>query len=106
MERRRTSARLAIAATVVKLIVMPAVCMPLVVWAERAGALSHDPVLLLVIHLQSGVPSSQTAIAVLVAAGRPVLAQQLSKIYIPQYLLSALTLSAVIVIAIKLIGAG
>jgi hypothetical protein len=84
---------------------MPAVSIPLLTWAVRLGALSNDPVLLLTAHLQSAVPSSQTAVAVLVAAGQPALAQQLSKLYLPQYLASALTMSVVIVVAIEVIEA-
>ena len=99
-----SSARRMIAASVlVKLLVLPAVSIPLVSLAARDGLLPDEPAALMVLHVQSAVPSAQTAIAVLVAAGQTALAQQLSQLYVLQYVLSTLTLAAVIVIAVEVI---
>ncbi|EOD17023.1 hypothetical protein EMIHUDRAFT_244548 [Emiliania huxleyi CCMP1516] len=91
------------ASVLVKLLVLPAVSIPLVSLAARDGLLPDEPAALMVLHVQSAVPSAQTAIAVLVAAGQTALAQQLSQLYVLQYVLSTLTLAAVIVIAVELV---
>ncbi|EOD32190.1 hypothetical protein EMIHUDRAFT_202822 [Emiliania huxleyi CCMP1516] len=91
------------ASVLVKLLVLPAVSIPLVSLAARDGLLPDEPAALMVLYVQSAVPSAQTAIAVLVAAGQTALAQQLSQLYVLQYVLSTLTLAAVIVIAVEVI---
>ena len=58
------------------------------------------------LHIQSAVPSSQTAVTRLAATGHADLAALLTRLYVPQYLLSIATLPCVIVIAIRLIGEG
>ena len=78
--------------------------MPLVTLASRRfPQFPDDPAVLMILHIQAGTPSAQTALAVLVAAGQVRLAQQLSQLYVWQYLASALTLATVIVVAVEVI---
>jgi len=58
-----------------------------------------------VLMVQSGVPSAQTSISLLAAAGQYKLAQELSLVYLPQYLCSILSLAVVIVFAVAYIPA-
>ena len=62
--------RLTAAAIVLRLIVLPAVAMPLQWLATRGGVLPNDPVLQIVMYMQAGVPAAQTTVAML-AAGTP-----------------------------------
>lgn len=94
------------AAAALKLVAVPAVCVPLTALATSAGALPDEPLLLVLLHVMSSVPSSQTAISLLLAIGQPRLAGQLSEVYVPMYLFSVFTMGAVIVIAVEIIGPG
>ena len=89
-------------AIIVKLILMPAVAIPLVLWAARANLLpAHEPMLLMIIMVQSGVPSSQTALALMVAAGLQKESSELSVVYLPMYACSVLTMAVVILAAVQ-----
>ena len=95
------------AACVVRLVLLPAIAIPLTAVAASAGLLPARPMLLIVSHMQSAVPSSQTFVAMLHERGESELAARVSKIYLPQYAMSVLTVAAVIVLAIQIIeGAG
>ena len=73
--------------------------------AARAGLLAaDDSMLLMILMVQSGVPSAQTALTLLVAAGMQKEAGEMSTIYLPMYIFSVLTLAVVIVAAVTLIG--
>ena len=96
--------RLTAAAIVLRLIVLPAVAMPLQWLATRGGVLPNDPVLQIVMYMQAGVPAAQTTVAMLAAAGKTKMAGELSTLYLPQYLVSVFTMAAIIVIAINVIG--
>ena len=96
--------RLTAAAIVLRLIVLPAVAMPLQWLATRGGVLPDDPVLQIVMYMQAGVPAAQTTVAMLAAAGKTKMAGELSTLYLPQYLVSVFTMAAIIVIAINVIG--
>ena len=87
-----------------RLIVLPAVAMPLQWLATRGGVLPNDPVLQIVMYMQAGVPAAQTTVAMLAAAGKTKMAGELSTLYLPQYLVSVFTMAAIIVIAINVIG--
>jgi len=88
-----------------KLALLPAVFFPLTYLAVQAGALPSDNRLLqIVIYMQAAVPSSQTAVSFLAASGKPKLSQELSGLYVPQYLVSTLSIALAIVVAINLIG--
>ena len=91
-------------ACVVRLVLLPAVSMPLTTAAAAAGLLPQQPMLLIMCHIQSAVPSSTTLVAMLHARGEPALAARVSSVYLPQYVLSVLTVALVIVVAIRLIG--
>ena len=56
----------------------------------------------MVLMMQTGVPSAQTGLALLVAAGLQAEAGQMSVVYLPMYLVSVVTLAVVIVIAVTL----
>ena len=95
------------AACVVRLVLLPAIAIPLTAVAASAGLLPSRPMLLIVSHMQSAVPSSQTFVAMLHERGESELAARVSRIYLPQYAMSVLTVAAVIVLAIQIIeGAG
>ena len=95
------------AACVVRLVLLPAIAIPLTAAAVSAGLLPPRPMLLIVSHIQSAVPSSQTLVAMLHERGESSLASRVSRIYLPQYAMSVLTVAAVIVIVIQIIeGAG
>ena len=95
------------AACVVRLVLLPAIAIPLTTAAASAGLLPPRPMLLIVSHIQSAVPSSQTLVAMLHERGESSLASRVSRIYLPQYAMSVLTVAAVIVIVIQIIeGAG
>ena len=95
--------RLTIAAIVIKLVLIPAISIPLLLLAARNGLLSRDePMLFMVLMLQSAVPSAQTGLALVVAAGLQAEAGQMSMVYLPMYVLSIFTLAAVIVASITL----
>ena len=95
------------AACVVRLVLLPAIAIPLTTAAASAGLLPPRPMLLIVSHIQSAVPSSQTLVAMLHERGESALATRVSRIYLPQYAMSVLTVAAVLVLAIQIIeGAG
>ena len=96
--------RLTIAAIVIKLMIVPAIVLPLVHLAVRGGALPDDPLIQMVLMLEAGTPSAQTALALVVAAGMPQRAQELSLVYLPQYAVSVISMAIVIVAAVGLIG--
>lgn len=102
-EDARSARRMVLASALVKLVLVPAVSIPLITLLAQRTAFPADPAVLMILHIQSGVPSAQTAISVLVAAGQATLAQQLAKLYVLQYVLSALSLAVVIVVAVEMI---
>ena len=91
-------------ACAVRLVLLPAISMPLTTAAAAAGLLPQQPMLLIMCHIQSAVPSSTTLVAMLHARGEPALAARVSAVYLPQYVLSVPTVALVIVVAIRLIG--
>ncbi|KAL1510510.1 hypothetical protein AB1Y20_006814 [Prymnesium parvum] len=89
----------------IKLILLPAVAFPISYAAVEAGLIPKDDGLLqIIIYMQAAVPSSQTAVSFLAASGKPNLSQELSGLYLPQYVLSVFTIAFSIVSAISLIG--
>jgi len=95
--------RLSIGAAFIKLLLMPAISIPLLVLAVNLGALPEDqPMLFMVLVIQTGVPSAQTALALLVSAGLQKQAGQMSIVYLPMYIASVFTLAALIVVAVTL----
>lgn len=94
------------AAVLLRLVVLPLVAMPLNSLAVSAGLLPDEPMLLLLLHIMAGTPSSQTLVTMLLARGQVDLAAEVSQVYVPQYLASVLTIAAVIVAGIVQIGPG
>ena len=93
--------RLTLAALLIKLVLMPLISIPLLLAATRAGLLASDePMLLMILVIQSGVPSAQTGLALVVAAGLQKEAGEMSIVYLPMYVLSVLTMAVVIVVAV------
>ena len=73
--------RLSLGAAFIKLLLMPAISIPLLVLAVNVGALPEDqPMLFMVLVIQTGVPSAQTALALLVSAGLQKQAGQMSSL--------------------------
>ena len=91
-------------AIVLKLIMVPLVCVPLTYGAHQIGWLPDEPLLLLVLYITPSLPSSQTALSLLHATGEARIAARLSTLYVPQYLLSTLTIAATVATAVNLIG--
>lgn len=95
--------RLSLGAAFIKLLLMPAISIPLLVLAVNVGALPEDqPMLFMVLVIQTGVPSAQTALALLVSAGLQKQAGQMSIVYLPMYIASVFTLAALIVVVVTL----
>ncbi|CAJ1372908.1 unnamed protein product [Effrenium voratum] len=95
--------RLAVGATFIKLVLMPAISIPLIVLAVKAGAIGRDqPMLFMVLMIQTGVPSAQTTLALVVSAGLQKVAGEMSIVYIPMYVASVVTVAIVIVISVTL----
>lgn len=96
--------RAAIAGAVIaiKLLLMPVVCIPLHELGARAGVLPDEPVLLVVLHMMSGLPSSLSLVVLLLSSGQRAVAEQVSALYMPQYAVSILSVAAVTAIAIML----
>ena len=96
--------RLVFAAVLIKLILLPAISIPLTILSAQHGLLAKDePMLLMILMLQSAVPSEQTGLALINAAGLPKEASQMSMVYLPMYCVSVFTVAAVIVIAVTAI---
>ena len=96
--------RLIFGAVVVKLLLMPLVGIPLIYAAVHARLLPADePMLLVIIMIQTGVPSAQTSLALMVAAGLQKEAGELSLVYLPMYICSIFTMAAVILVSTLLI---
>ena len=91
-------------ACALRLIALPALCMPIHRLATRAGLLPDDPTLQMIIAISAGVPSSQTLVMLLNANGAEASAAEASKVYVPMYLLSVLTVSLLIVVQCLLLG--
>ncbi|CAJ1372904.1 unnamed protein product [Effrenium voratum] len=93
--------RLAVGATLIKLALVPAIAIPLIVLAVKAGATGRDqPMLFMVLMIQTGVPSAQTTLALLVSAGLQKVAGEMSIVYLPMYVASVATMAAIIMIAV------
>ena len=84
------------AACVLRLAILPALTLPLHLALCRVGFLPADPALLMILTISAGMPSSQTLVMVLNANGATDLAEELSKIYVPMYLLAVLSVAALI----------
>jgi hypothetical protein len=93
------------AACVLRLVVLPALCMPMHLALGAAGVLPADPTLLMVLTLSAGTPSSQTLVMVLNANGATAIAEEVSKVYVPMYLLSIFSVAALIFACCLLVGA-
>ena len=89
---------------VLRLLVLPAVCLPLHLWLRAIGALSPEPTVLMVLTISTGVPSSQTMVILLNAIGATRTAEQAAQVYVPMYLWSILTVSALIITVCVIVG--
>ena len=92
------------AACVLRLLVLPGLCLPLHVVLTHFGLLSGEPVLLMVLSISAGTPSSQTLVMLFNARGAERLAAEASRVYVPMYLLSVLTVSMLIVLVCLIVG--
>ena len=94
-------------ALVLRLLVQPLVFFPLTYAAAQVGLLGPqpvDPVLYLLLFVWSGLPASQTLVALAEAELGAGPAATLSSIYVPQYAVSAVTVPLVVAAAILIIG--
>ena len=96
--------RFVAAACALRLVVLPALCFPMTLVAMGTGALPRSASLLMILSVSSGTPSSQTLVALLTARGASELAATASKVYVPQYVLSVLSVSAIIGVVIAVHG--
>ena len=92
------------AACVLRLVVLPAICLPLHLLLRQMGALSADPIVLMILTISAGTPSSQTLVMYFNARGATRLATESAKIYVPMYALSVLTVSVLIVTVCLIVG--
>ncbi len=99
-------ARMVMLMCLLKLVLMPAVCYPLTVYAWRIGLLDcSDPVLRLVALLQSAMPSAQLLIAVSEIEMGSRATEELALPYLPHYLCASATLTFATAAALSLIDA-
>ena len=91
-------------ACVLRLLVLPGLCLPLHLLLQSAGALSADPIVLMILTISAGTPSSQTLVMLFNARGATKLATESAKIYVPMYALSVLTVSVLIVSVCLIVG--
>ena len=98
------AARFVMLACLLRLVVLPCACLPLHLALRAAGALSLDPTILMVLCISAGTPSSQTLVIVLTANGAGATAERASKVYVPMYALSVLSVSLLIVTVCLVVG--
>ena len=84
------------AACVLRLVVLPALCLPLHLGLIACGMLPRDPALLMICTISVGTPSAQTLVLVLNAIGATRVASEASKVYVPMYALSVISTSCII----------
>lgn len=70
--------------------------------AAHAGVLEDEPVLLVVLHMMSGLPSSLSLVVLLLSTGRQAVAERVGALYLPQYFVAILTIAVVTTISIML----
>lgn len=58
--------------------------------------------LLVVLHMMSGLPSSLSLVVLLLSNGQQTVAEQVGALYLPQYFVAILSIAAVTAIAITL----
>lgn len=68
--------------------------------AASSGVLEDEPVLLVVLHMMSGLPSSLSLVVLLLSTGQQAVAEQVGALYLPQYLVAVLSIALVTTIAI------
>ena len=98
------AAQFVMLACLLRLVVLPCACLPLHLALRAAGALSLDPTILMVLCISAGTPSSQTLVIVLTANGATATAERASRVYVPMYALSVLSVSLLIVIVCLVVG--
>ena len=91
-------------ACLLRLVVLPALCLPLHLAMAAWGMLPRDPTLLMILSLSAGTPSAQTLVVVLNASGATTVAQEASKVYVPMYLLAIASVALLIFIVCVLVG--
>ena len=95
--------KMTISSSLIRLVIMPAIFIPFTLALSSAGILTKDPVVIFVLCLESCVPSATSPIGLLTSWGKHELAQNLSMIYLPQYIFCAFTMSAVYILSMSII---
>lgn len=91
-------------ACVLRLLVLPLLCLPLNMGAMATGLLPENPTLLMVLTISAGTPSAQTLVVLLNANGATAASAECTKVYVPMYAFSILSVSLLIVAVCVLIG--
>ena len=87
-----------------KLLLLPAICFPLTIGAIRLGILDRsDPLLLLIVFIESAVPSAQSLVGLAQVLLPESETGKLSALYLPMYICSAVTVTVAVAIALWLI---
>ena len=87
-----------------RLVVLPALCLPMHLAMAAVGFLPADPTLLMILTVSAGTPSAQTLVMVLNANGATSIAEEASKVYLPLYLLSVLSVALLIFVVCLAVG--
>jgi len=95
--------KMTIFSSLIRLVIMPAIFIPFTLALSSAGILTKDPVVIFVLCLESCVPSATSPIGLLTSWGKHELAQNLSMIYLPQYIFCAFTMSLVCILSMSII---
>jgi len=98
--------KMTIFSSLIRLVIMPAIFIPFTLALSSAGILTKDPVVIFVLCLESCVPSATSPIGLLTSWGKHELAQNLSMIYLPQYIFCAFTMSLVCILSMSIIPVG
>ena len=95
--------KMTLLSSLIRLVILPAIFIPLTLALSSAGVLTKDPVVIFVLCLESCVPSATSPIGLLTSWGKHELAQNLSMIYLPQHIFCAFTMSLVCVLSMSII---
>ena len=92
------------AACILRLVLLPAMCLPMHLALTAWKVLPNEPTLLMILTISAGCPSSQTLVMVLNASGDTATAEEVSKVYVPMYALSVFSVATLIFVCCLVVG--
>lgn len=89
--------------TVIRLLVVPAICMPLGVLALRQGLLTSDPLVQVVALIQTGMPTSQSILTFMDAKLGATHAENIAQQFLYQYMFAAISVALWTIVTVYII---